>query len=65
MTRPEAQAQALALAKTTGDSQTIYAHVGGPTPKGMQLPSGRHLVRPADKPAPKFGVWQAVETVAP
>ena len=64
MTRAEATAQAQTEANRLQEPMQVWAHVGGPSPKGPILASGRHLARSPSKRPPRWA-WQLVETVAP
>ena len=58
LTRDEALAEAAART-AAGDPCTVWEHVGGDSPNGRILGTGRYMVRPADKPAPKWA-WVKV-----
>ena len=65
-----ARVAALAAARAAGRPMVIWEHVGGDSPKGPILPTGRLIVRDsldsngAPKPSPKWG-WAEVEQVQP
>ena len=61
------QAVALATARIAASAApltlAVWEHIGGPRPDGqVMLPTGRVIVRDADRPAPKHG-WRKVAHV--
>ena len=58
LTREDAFAEAAART-SAGDPCEVWEHVGGENPKGRILSTGRFLVRPVDKPPPKWA-WAKV-----
>ena len=58
MTKDEALVEAAART-AAGDPCDVWEHVGGDSPKGRILGTGRYVVRPTDKPAPKWA-WAKV-----
>lgn len=58
LTRDEAFAEATTRT-AAGDPCEVWQHVGGDSPKGRILGTGRYLVRPSAKPAPKWA-WAKV-----
>ena len=65
LTLAEAEVEAQLDAEQTGEAVDVWEHVGGSTPGGNQVATGRLLVRPASKDAPKWGVWRKVSTINP
>jgi len=58
LTKEEALAEAAART-AAGEPCEVWEHVGGDSPGGRILGTGRFLVRPTDKDAPKWA-WTKV-----
>jgi hypothetical protein len=43
----------------------VWEHIGGDTPNGIQVATGRLITRPATAAPPRWGVWKKLLTRQP